>query len=44
MHNQEDARRGTAREALRHLDGMTERERYTTRGYFFRSVLTIKGV
>src|SRR5262249_17277898 len=35
MHNQQDADKYGA-EALRHLDGMTERERYTTRGYYLR--------
>jgi serine/threonine protein kinase/tetratricopeptide (TPR) repeat protein len=35
LHNQQDADKYSA-EALRHLDGMTERERYTTRGFFFR--------
>jgi serine/threonine protein kinase/tetratricopeptide (TPR) repeat protein/TolB-like protein len=35
LHNQQDADKYGA-EALRHLDGMTERERYTTRGFFFR--------
>src|SRR5262249_19513657 len=35
LHNLEDADRYGA-EALKHLDGMTERERYTTRGLFFR--------
>ena len=35
LHNQQDADKYSA-EALRHLDGMTERERYSTRGLFFR--------
>ncbi|HMF27674.1 MAG TPA: hypothetical protein VKE42_02820, partial [Candidatus Cybelea sp.] len=35
MHNQEDADK-YAKAALSHIDGMTERERYTTRGYFLR--------
>ena len=33
--NQEDAEK-YIKEALRHVDGMTERERYTTRGGFYR--------
>jgi tetratricopeptide (TPR) repeat protein len=35
LHDQQDADKYSA-EALRHLDGMTERERLTTRGFWFR--------
>ena len=35
LHNRQDADKYSA-EALRHLDGMTERERFTTRGFFYR--------